>query len=249
MHYKLIVSITSFKPRIIDNSLLVTLKSIIKQNFNEKYKICLTIAKTDMQYLTQEYKTFFCKNNIEIYEDEIDIKSHKKYFYVMKKYNNIPIITIDDDVIYDNDLLKTLYDVHLKFSNCVISRRCHLMTYNENNEIKSYKAWKYGYTKIQNIPSDKLFATGVGGILYPSNCINVNDIKIDDMLKCENDDMLLKYYEQKNGIKIVYAKGKRDYGYDTQKSSYAKYALCYTNAGDKICNNDIYIKQFNIGQL
>lgn len=150
MNYKLLVSITSFKPRIIDNSLLVTLKSIIKQKFNEKYKICLTIAKTDVQYLTQEHKTFFHKNNIEIYEDEIDIKSHKKYYYVMKKYNNIPIITIDDDVIYDDDLLKTLYTAHIKFPNCVIGRRCHLMTYNENNEIQSYKnmeIWIHKNTK------------------------------------------------------------------------------------------------------
>jgi len=34
-----------------------------------------------------------------------DLKPHKKYYYVMLKHRSVPIITVDDDLAYDDDLV------------------------------------------------------------------------------------------------------------------------------------------------
>lgn len=43
------------------------------------------------------------KHGIEVLECPIDLKSHKKYFYVMQKYRDRPVILFDDDLIYNDN--------------------------------------------------------------------------------------------------------------------------------------------------
>lgn len=81
------------------------MQSILQQKFNGKIKIALTLTAEEIKCLTASQKIFLNENHIEILEAAENIKPHKKYFYAMLKYKQLPIITIDDDVIYDNDLV------------------------------------------------------------------------------------------------------------------------------------------------
>ena len=38
-----------------------------------------------------------------------DIGSHKKYFYAMQEFPDDIIVTVDDDMYYDTDMIRRLY--------------------------------------------------------------------------------------------------------------------------------------------
>ena len=158
-------------------------------------------------------------------------------------WKQIPIITIDDDVIYDDDLVQSLYDSYKEFPNCVSARRVHRMTYSSNNKLLPYRQWIYEDKSIYKTPSKQLFATGCGGILYPENCLNISTNDLTQIkLALNADDIFLKKKEQVLDILVVHAKGKRDIPYIQQKSSNASYALCFMNNTRYRCDNDMYIK-------
>ena len=62
----------------------------------------MTLFEEDVKYINKYIQNLFDKNIIELTVINIDIKSHKKYFYSMQKYRNYPIITVDDDIVYEN---------------------------------------------------------------------------------------------------------------------------------------------------
>ena len=93
---KIILSLTSYKHRL--KNLNLVLESIFN-NTMKPSKIVLTLYKKDSFFLTEYLKDLIATNRIELIITDTDIKSHKKYFYVMKKYRDYAIITIDDDII------------------------------------------------------------------------------------------------------------------------------------------------------
>ena len=93
---------------------------------------------------------------IELIVKDIDLKLHKKYFDVMKKYRDYAIITIDDDIVYTNDLIETLYNSYLKYPNCIHARSVDKMIVS-NNKVLPYVKWLKQYT-FELYPSFYLFA-------------------------------------------------------------------------------------------
>ena len=204
-----IVSLTSYPKRF------KYLKQVIESIFSNTlvpYKICLCLYKDDYEKLDNDIKQFLIEKQIEILvNNTIDIKPHNKYYWTMKKYKDNPIITIDDDVVYSNDLIKSLYDSYLKNKNCISARRVHKIIYN-GNFAGSYRQWIMEYKECE-VPSFDLFATGVGGVLYPPNILNVDLILIDDIMQCLfADDIFLKYIEQSLNIKTIWVKNNNLHG-------------------------------------
>ena len=66
------------------------------------------IFKNDMPFIDNLTLEFCSNNGIEILPCEEDLKGHKKYFYTMKKYPGIPVILVDDDVIFYDNLVESL---------------------------------------------------------------------------------------------------------------------------------------------
>lgn len=92
-------------------------------------------------------------------------------------------------------------------------------------------------------PSSDLFATGIGGVLYPENVLHISEADIPTIKQCLNaDDIFLKKREQELNIKVVHAKGRRDSSFHELPSSSEEGALCLTNNTRSRCDNDIYIK-------
>ena len=239
---KIIVSLTSFKSRL--KKLNVVIKSILN-NTMKPSRIILSIYKDDIEYLTDELKKMINNKTIELIISDIDLKSHKKYFDAMKKYRDHAIITIDDDIIYTNDLIESLYNSYSKNPNCIHARRVHkIMT--KNNKILPYDKWLKEYTFELN-PSFYLFATLGAGTLFPPNILNISDDSINEIYKCITAvDIYVNYLSSKRNIKIVWVPNKFPLGLEKIKDKTTKKDTLFqlNKKGGKF--NDCYLNNFPV---
>ena len=81
-------------------------------------------------------------------------------------------ITVDDDVIYDEELVEELYCSYQKFPYAVSARRVHKILFDEAGEPLPYDRWIKEYPADILVPRFDLIATGAGGILYPPGCLS-----------------------------------------------------------------------------
>ena len=184
---QIIVSLTTYPRRIKQAGIAIA--SIFKQN-QKPDKIILTLSK--LQFPNKKLPKLIkeeIKNGLEIIWTDDDLRSHKKYFYVMQKYPEDIIITIDDDNYYEANTVERLVESYGKYPNLISCIYAHDIELYKDS-IKPYKDWNKAPKSI-NIPSRKILAVGVGGVLYPphslnseifnSNFIIVNNITADDL--------------------------------------------------------------------
>ena len=236
-----VVSFTTYKNRLLTTAVNEMIDSLLNQTIYP-FKIVMTLFTEDVQYINNYIQSLIDKNIIELIVVNIDIKSHKKYFYTMQKYKNYPIITVDDDIIYENTTIESLLKSYLLYPNYISARRVHKMLFDSKNRLMPYQKWKKEYNEELK-PSFYLFATGGAGTLYPPNILNISNVLLPEIYKCLNaDDVYLKYLEIKNKIKTVYVKNNRPMGYPNYDPIVQEKALYNTNKFE----NDKYIKLFNI---
>lgn len=171
----LIVSITTFPKRI--DKIWIVIESILRQTLPPK-KVVLTLSKLQFSSkddLPKQLLKLEEEGVLEIIWTEDDLRSHKKYYYVMKKYPNDTIVTADDDIIYERNMLKYLWNFHLKYPKSIIANNACFKT----NGI--YKEWKNLNYKFYP-PSYKVMPIGCGGVLYPPNSL-MKDVFDKDIIK------------------------------------------------------------------
>lgn len=238
--YKVIVSLTSYPERFKYVPMVV---SSILCNSMKPYKICLCVYQDDEPYLTEEIKELIQNNTIELITAEENLRPHCKYYYTMKKYKEHPIITIDDDLLYDLNTIKSLYDSYIKYPTCISARRVHKIMYNDGLAL-GYGKWIREYTQ-ETKPKKCLFATGVGGVLYPPNILNIDELKIDDIKKCLlADDILLKWREDRLRVLTVWVKNSNLNGTKIKEASGMSTALYKINCNQN--KNSEYLKIFKL---
>lgn len=233
---EIIISLTSYGERlkVLDNCL----KSILLQTLKpDKIIVWLDCNTTKEQLLDNliEYE----KYGVEFRFMKQNLRPHMKYFYAMKEFKNSIIITVDDDLIYPQDLISSLYGAHKEHPKAVCARRVHEITLNKNNEINPYKKWNFESTDIEK-PSFKLIATGVGGVLYPPNSIDERglDEELIKKLCLGADDIWLKVMEVLAGTPVCWVKNNMIHPpivNDTQNE-----ALNISNVSNN--QNDEYLK-------
>lgn len=229
---KVIVSFTSYSQRF--KLLPLCIKSIKEQTF--PLKTFLILSETDKS----QYNLNISDINIIIVKE--NLKSHKKYFYTMQKFRDYAIITLDDDTYYARDTFENLYNSYLEYPNLVSGRRCHLMTYKQNKELKNYFEWNHKVTNIKE-PNFDLFFTGKGGVLYPPDIFNINEnslIMINETFT--GDDFTLKFFAIEKGISSKWAINNNINGLSVSMPKINSLSLFDYN---KIINNK-YIKNINI---
>jgi len=202
---KVSISLTSYPKRF--STLPFCIKSLLNQSVKPD-RILLWVSESDYEKIPQNIHKMK-RNGLNIKICKEDIKPHNKYFYTMQEYADDIVITVDDDGIYDRNLVKDLMESYRKYPNAVSAKRVHKIV-PSNNVIKPYNEWEF---ECQNIeyPSMQLLATGVGGVLYPPHCMskevfNINNIK---NLCINADDIWLKYMELLNNTPVVFVKSKR----------------------------------------
>lgn len=128
-----------------------------------------------------------------------DIKSYKKLIYSLIEYKDKIIITVDDDVLYDNKLIETLYNSY-KQNQCVCAINYHQpIIRNGKEEFIPYNDWPD--KRINELPC---VAVGAGGILYPPNCFDEEVLNQDVFLNlCPNaDDIWFWAMEIRQGLPV-----------------------------------------------
>lgn len=238
--YKVIVSLTSYPARF---KYVPSVINSIVQNNMKPWKICLCIYKDDEQYLTKEIKELIKSNTIELIIASENLKPHCKYYYTMKKYKTHPIITIDDDLLYDNDTIRSLYKNYITKPNVISARRVHKISY-QNGIALGYGKWIKEYTKCKT-PSKDLFATGVGGVLYPPDILHIDDVPIEKIYKCiYADDILLKYLEDRLGVLTMWVENNKMNGTKIVEAANSDSALFRINCNKN--KNSEYLKIFTL---
>ena len=143
------------------------------------------------------------KRGLKIELRDEDLRSHKKYYYFLKEYSEDYLITIDDDIFYRSNMLKTLFDYSLKYSNCVISNYSHVLCYKDAT-LLSYEQVDRNIKKECGDNANLFFGSG-GGTLFPPNCFFSDVLNIDLAMKlCPMaDDVWLNAMVRLNKVKIV----------------------------------------------
>lgn len=224
-HYapEIILSMTSYPPRIAH--VHIALDSLFNQT-RKADKVFLWLSKDEfpngkadlpkdlLAYIPAGLEIVWCDGNM---------KSHKKYLYAMRRFPEALIITVDDDLVYEDSMVDTLFKSYLHYPEAISAVRTHLMTENDAGCIKPYSEWKKSYSGILNQPSMQLFATSGAGTLFPPHVMNKELFNEEAIRKCAiyADDLWLKIMQVICGTPVVLVQKNKALQYipDTQSKS------------------------------
>lgn len=171
---KIIVSLTSYLPRIHD--VKYTIYSLLNQNFPPD-KLILWLDEDSFPQREKnlprdllELRAFgltvdWCEN----------LRPYKKLIPALEKYPDDIIVTADDDIFYQPDWLKILYDEHLKNPDCVIAHRANRIRLDTRGNIFPYTSWQFEIKS--KAPGYKNFLTSGAGALYKKDFFHADILK------------------------------------------------------------------------
>lgn len=196
-----VVSFTSFPARI--NKVWMVVQCLKRQSVLPE-KIILWLSRKQFpnnsdipENLLKEVDDLF-----EIRLVEEDIRSHKKFYYVMQEFPDKTFVTCDDDIFYHPDVIKHLVDGSKKYPGCVIANTARHIQYDSKGDLLPYNNWK---TAKGSYDKENLMQIGVGGVLYPPNVLHELTLRKDLFLSLTPmaDDIWLNCMARLNGSPIV----------------------------------------------
>jgi hypothetical protein len=197
----LIVSFTSFPGRI--DEVWKVVQSLKRQTLLPE-KIFLWLSKDQFQRI-EDIPENLRKEENDIFEIRMvdgDIRSHKKYYYVLLTYPDKTFITCDDDVIYDVNMIKRLVCTSKIHPGCIIANHTARIKFDEKGDISSYADFD---RNVQPFSSDNLLQIGIGGCLYPPGSLHETVIEKDLFTKLSPlaDDIWLNAMARLNSTPVV----------------------------------------------
>lgn len=230
----IVVSLSSYPGRF--NTLHIMLKSVMYQSVKPDRIIVNLNEKTKDVLLPQSFNRMQ-KYGIEVIYRHGEIEPHRKYYYTLIECQNDIVITLDDDVIYDRNIIKRLLNSYKINPECISAGRVHQMMADENGSIMPYSKWKYECKNVF-LPDHSLLAVGVGAVLYPPNCFPIYypDIELIENYCPFADDLLLKFMEIINEKKVVWVPWKRPHPFTINGSQDTNLV-----SANKAGRNDKYI--------
>lgn len=197
-----VVSLTTYSLRI--HEVYLTIESIMQGSIKPN-RIILWLAKDEFE--GKELPIALqnqMKRGLEVKYCE-DIRSYKKIIPSLSLFPEACIITLDDDLIYEIDLLEHLVSSYKQNPDCVSACRIHRMKTNTDGIPLPYKQWDL--LQYYDTPSHNNFLTSGGGALFPPNSLHRNVTDQETFLKlCPNaDDIWLNAMLILNGVKVTKA--------------------------------------------
>jgi len=149
-----IVSLTSWKGRISHPDLPKVLFSIIRQETKYKFHIVFVLSleefpnkEKDLPELLVDMVNY---SNIEIIWTEDNLKAYKKLYPVQQKYPELPIMTTDDDIILDKDIVETYMDEYKRNPTEILTEEGHSL----NDQCRSVG---FTFRKVRLFPPHSLY--------------------------------------------------------------------------------------------
>lgn len=201
----LVVSLASYPPRIGDVHRCI--ESLLAQTVMPQ-KIILWLCSQEFPRGIDDLPASLLDLRNQIFDiawTDVNLKPHNKYYWTMRAYPDIPIVTVDDDILYAPTMLSELMRCHRLFPDAVIGNRTHMMVSDERGGLQAYNTWIKEQELVVNAPSMMLIATGVGGVLYPPHVLPDETFDLDRIqsMALEADDLWLKTMEVKAGVPTV----------------------------------------------
>lgn len=186
-HNKIIVSLTSFPGGM--GAIVPVLRSLLVQTVRpDKIILYLTDPEFPTRKIPNDLELLVKQNPIlEIRFYPENIRSYTKLIPVLQDFPDDIIITVDDDVLYPDNIIEQLLLEHKKNPQTIISHRVRKMRFDRNWNLLPYETWKI-YKKIRYLtwgtkPKYINFLTGTGGVLYPPHSLHPD--VLNQKLFCE----------------------------------------------------------------
>lgn len=194
----LIVSLTSFPPRF--DKLHLTLKGLLLQSIRPDY-VLLWIAEADFKHLTPAILKL--ESRCDWFEIRTckDTRSYKKLVPALGEFPDYYIVTADDDLFYPRDWLYKLTS-RVSDKKEIIAHRVHTPMF-VDNKLLPYVKWQHDSQGEGSV----LFATGIGGILYPPNAFVEQVLDEDSFMEiCASaDDVWFFWMARKKGVYVSWS--------------------------------------------
>ncbi|PSV46992.1 hypothetical protein [Photobacterium sp. GB-36] len=201
LDYKVIVSLTCFPARI--DQVYYTIESLFFQRSKVNYDIRLYLSNDEFKNneIPNSLKRLK-KRGLKIFFVDDNLKSYKKLVYAYG-LENIPVITVDDDIFYPSYWINTIYDGHQNKPCDIIYLRGREIIFN-GDDLKLY----HEYPQAKGFEESYLtIPTGVSGILYPPNSLFDDWDNKDKFMTLapSADDLWFKIMSLKKGTKCFLA--------------------------------------------
>lgn len=156
---KVIVSLTSYKPRI--NDVKYTIYSLLNQTFPPD-KLILWLDEDSFPQREKNLPRELLK--LKSFGLTIDwcenLRPYKKFIPALEKYPDDIIVTADDDIFYRPDWLKILYDEHTENPDCIVAHYNNRIRIDNLGEIYPFSSWHHLFTPAPS--SMPAFANSAG---------------------------------------------------------------------------------------
>ncbi len=236
---ELIVSLTTYGRRFYD--VAATIESIM-QGTVKPNRIVLWLGEELKEKPLPITLQKQMKRGLEV-EYVKDIRSYTKLVPCLKKYPEACIITIDDDMIYDYDLVEKLVNTHLEYPENIISNEIHRLVLDKSGKPVTFFNWKHGIDPEDDSPLN--FLMGVGGVFYPPHALHDEVLNEDVFLNiCKYaDDVWFYAMALMKGTGIRRGINRRNGGHDRVTNwNVQDMGLLNINDNRKKCMNDIQLK-------
>lgn len=232
-----IVSLTSYGRRV-KSVVYYTLVSLLKQT-ERPSKIILWLDYSWYDDKIPRKIKDLSKYGVEIKYCK-DIKSYKKLIPALSMFPKDIIITVDDDMIYNKDLLKSLMDGYRNNGKiqCTIAGLPRI----DGETVSPYNSW---LSISEACESKHLVPIGVGGVLYPPGSLHKEVLNEDAFSKLapNADDLWFWTMAKMHGSSHACVElRKPNYTFDALYQYFHKgSALTHDNAGEG--KNDMQLKK------
>lgn len=237
--HDIIVSLTTYGRRLED--VCFTIESLMQQT-KKANRIVLWLAPEDFARPLSEALIRQQARGLEIRETE-DLRSYTKLVPALRAYPDAAIITVDDDVLYDFDVIERLIGAYLADPQSIHACRVHTMLPDGKGGLKSYNDWMRGGVPDPNAPSRNFF-TGVGGVLYPPHSLDeeTTNRAVFASICPTADDVWFNAMARKKGTPVRKVATRSINGEDyLSNDDVQEMGLCNVNTGRR-CMNDPQIQ-------
>ena len=161
---EVIVSLTTYSKRYYE--VYLTIESIMQGTVKPNRIILWLADEMKDQYIPVSLQRQM-ERGLEIGYTK-DIRSFKKLIPTLKKYPESIIITIDDDVLYEYDMIENLINAYNADTCHVHGGRLRSFNLDKHGMPEDYRKWKE--VRSVGVASPRNMCIGVGGVLYPPHC-------------------------------------------------------------------------------
>lgn len=204
---EVIVSLATYPPRL--RSLAQCLQPLLRQTVQPD-AVVVNLATEDFggaadaSRLPDEVCELESEGYIQLGWREHNLKSHNKYWWVMREHPDAIVILVDDDLIYDTSLVARLLDMHYRFPDAVIGERTHKPLKGDAG-LLPYTKWPKDQMEFTGVPRLDLMVTSGAGSLYPPHILPPQTFDEETMLRLAPtaDDVWLYFWEQAAGVERV----------------------------------------------